>query len=62
MTESEGKRSREFNFWCELTGMSALAGFLVGSAKGARLTGLRYTAENSHRKPRDKGGWFMYLF
>ena len=36
------------------------AGFGLGLAEGARVTGYRYRAENAHRLPKTLGGWYFY--
>lgn len=35
-------------------------GFLTGFFAGASTSSLRYLAENAHRMPRTKGGWYFY--
>jgi hypothetical protein len=36
------------------------SGFLNGFIKGRKTRALRWTAENSHRKPDTKAGWYTY--
>ena len=38
----------------------ATTGFLCGFLIGGRLKGLQFLAENSHKLPRKKIGWFYY--
>lgn len=38
-----------------------LTGFMVGAYSGGRLRRLQFLAENSHRLPRTKAGWYFYL-
>jgi hypothetical protein len=47
-------------YWSQLTAISALTGFTIGSLIRGRQTGLRFTAENWHRKPSTKRGWYLY--
>lgn len=44
-----------------LTGVTAGGyGFLSGFYSGFKMGGLRYLAQNAHRLPRTKGGWYFY--
>ena len=36
------------------------AGFLLGAARGGPRAGDRYRAENAHRLPTTKNGWYLY--
>ncbi|KAI9020535.1 hypothetical protein DFJ74DRAFT_757068 [Hyaloraphidium curvatum] len=38
-----------------------VSGFLVGAHAGGRLRRLQFLAENAHRMPRTKAGWYFYL-
>lgn len=40
--------------------VTLLTAVSTGMLKGGRKAGLRFTAENSHRKPRSKEGWYHY--
>lgn len=40
--------------------LAGLSGLLIGAAKGGRMASLRFTAENSHRKPETMNGWYLY--
>lgn len=42
------------------TGVAGLVGFATGLQQGARHGGLQFLAENAHRMPRTKGGWYFY--
>jgi len=39
---------------------SFTTGFLIGVRRGARLSSLRFLAENAHRAPRTLQGWYLY--
>jgi hypothetical protein len=41
----------------QIVAVSAVTGFLIGSLRQGRKAGLRFTAENSHRKPKTMKGW-----
>lgn len=43
------------NLW-----IAGASGFVTGWLKGSRKRSLRWTAENSHRKPDTKAGWYTY--
>ncbi|KAJ9664149.1 hypothetical protein H2198_000367 [Neophaeococcomyces mojaviensis] len=36
------------------------AGFVLGAADGANTAAFRYRAENAHRLPTSKAGWYLY--
>lgn len=38
-----------------------MTGFLVGAYSGGKLRRLQFLAENSHRLPKTKAGWYYYL-
>ncbi|KAI8807020.1 hypothetical protein BJ742DRAFT_340265 [Cladochytrium replicatum] len=40
--------------------IAASTGFVVGFAMGSRQRGMQFLAENAHRLPRTKAGWFYY--
>jgi len=40
--------------------ISFIAGFGLGSAHGATTAALRYRAENAHRTPTSRTGWYLY--
>lgn len=40
--------------------ISFFAGFGLGSAHGATTAALRYRAENAHRTPTSRTGWYLY--
>lgn len=41
-------------------GLSGTYGFFHGIAQGARVSSLRFLAENAHRLPRTKGTWYFF--
>ncbi|ODV90619.1 hypothetical protein CANCADRAFT_12039, partial [Tortispora caseinolytica NRRL Y-17796] len=43
-----------------LSSLFGTAGFFSGFSQGARYAGHRYLAENYHRLPADKQGWYFY--
>jgi hypothetical protein len=43
-----------------VTGTGAFWGFTFGAFIGGRQAGLQYLAENAHRLPRTKDGWYFY--
>jgi len=43
-----------------ISAMSLLAGFGLGSAHGSTTAALRYRAENAHRTPTSRTGWYLY--
>ncbi|RKP05224.1 hypothetical protein THASP1DRAFT_20052 [Thamnocephalis sphaerospora] len=43
-----------------VTGMGAFWGFAFGAFLGGRQSGLQYLAENAHKLPRTKEGWYFY--
>jgi hypothetical protein len=40
---------------------SAVLGGLIGVVRGGRKASLRFLAENAHRPPRTKQGWYFYF-
>lgn len=40
--------------------IAGASGLLTGFIKGRQTRSLRWTAENSHRKPGTKAGWYTY--
>jgi hypothetical protein len=42
------------------SGLSFLAGFTLGAAKGGKSAGLRFRAEHAHKLPTTTTGWFLY--
>lgn len=40
--------------------IASMTGFALGFTRGFRRRGWRWTAENSHRKPDTKAGWYTY--
>lgn len=42
------------------TGLAAICGLTFGTARGAQISSLRFLAENAHRLPRTKGGWYFF--
>ncbi|KAI9598313.1 hypothetical protein BDF19DRAFT_402003 [Syncephalis fuscata] len=43
-----------------ISGFGTFWGFTFGAYLGGRQAGLQYLAENAHRLPRTKGGWYFY--
>jgi len=43
-----------------ISSISFFAGFGLGSAHGATTATLRYRAENAHRTPTSRTGWYLY--
>lgn len=41
-------------------GLASTFGLFYGIGKGAKLSSLRYLAENAHRLPRTKGTWYFF--
>lgn len=39
---------------------AGLVGLLTGARRGWTIASLRYLAENAHRMPKTKGGWYFY--
>ncbi|KZV64843.1 hypothetical protein PENSPDRAFT_587764 [Peniophora sp. CONT] len=35
-------------------------GTLIGGVRGGRMAGMRFLAENAHRPPKTKRGWYLY--
>ena len=44
----------------QLAGAAFLVGTAIGLARGSRLAGLRFRAENAHRPPTTMRGWYFY--
>lgn len=42
------------------TGLAAAVGLISGTTRGARVASLKFLAENAHRLPRNKGGWYFF--
>ena len=43
-----------------VSGSAFVAGMALGSTHGAQMAAFRYRAENAHRFPTDRTGWFLY--
>lgn len=43
-----------------MMGASGICGLALGAAKGGPITGDRYRAENAHRFPVSRSGWYLY--
>lgn len=59
------RKNERFHLFPEerLKGISILAGgvgFFSGFYEGIKLSSLRYLTENSHRLPKNVGGWYFY--
>ncbi|CAG8623632.1 7458_t:CDS:1 [Ambispora leptoticha] len=42
------------------TASGAFWGFIFGGYEGSKRSGLQYRAENAHKLPTTKGGWYFY--
>ena len=51
---------RELRYWAHLTSLCTISGLVLGTVQGTRLASLQYTAEQSHKRPSSKTGWFLY--
>ncbi|KAF2458247.1 hypothetical protein BDY21DRAFT_284488 [Lineolata rhizophorae] len=50
-------------FWFRATlatSCAAMFGFFLGATHGGRMAALRFRAENAHRLPTNKVGWYLY--
>ena len=56
---SEPKAKVPVDVWLIPTA-SFTAGSILGFSRGARMSGLRFLAENAHRLPTTVGGWYFY--
>jgi len=43
-----------------MAGLASTFGLFYGIGKGAKISSLRYLAENAHRLPRTKGTWYFF--
>ncbi|KAL2270720.1 hypothetical protein VTJ83DRAFT_91 [Remersonia thermophila] len=42
------------------TTLSYLTGFILGTAQGSKMAGLRFRAEHAHKLPTSTTGWYLY--